>query len=314
MTKLFLRFSFSLLCAFSVGACGGPVDTSTGTQVGSSKAAADTQQRIVSLSGSATEALFQLGLGDQIVGLDVTSTYPAESVASLPKLGHVRQLNVEGVLSLNPTLIVLEESDAASSAISMLEEAGLEVIRLPAEDTMDKALAQAKILAQRLGAEQELKEIEAAHRQKQQQLQQMLSAQEDGYRPKVLFIYARGKGSLQVAGKDTAAEVMIDLAGGQNAVTSFEGFRALSTEGLLQAQPDVLLLFASGLESLGGPAGLLAMPGVAQTPAGQHQRIVAMDGLYLLGFTLRAPEAAAELAKALQAFDYDKSEVIGMVQ
>jgi iron complex transport system substrate-binding protein len=119
--------------------------------------------------------------------------------------------------------------------------------------------------------------------------------------PKVLFIYARGKGSLMVAGKNTAASVMIELAGGQNAVQSFEGFRALSAEGLMEAQPEVLLLFDSGLQSLGGVEGLLQIPGLAQTPAGQQGHIIGMDGLYLLGFTPRAARAAADLSGRLQA-------------
>jgi iron complex transport system substrate-binding protein len=79
----------------------------------------------------------------------------------------------------------------------------------------------------------------------------------------------------------------------------FSGFRPMSAEGLLAAQPDILLFFTSGLASLGGPDGVMQLPGVAQTPAGQNMAIIGMDGLYLLGFTPRAPQAVAELSSRL---------------
>ncbi|MEL7378429.1 MAG: ABC transporter substrate-binding protein, partial [Bacteroidota bacterium] len=117
--------------------------------------------------------------------------------------------------------------------------------------------------------------------------------------PRVLFIYARGMGRLLAAGNETSASAMIELAGGQNAITSFPQFEALTPEALVEAQPDVILMFTSGLASLDGKEGLQQIPGISATPAYQKDRILTMDGLYLTGFGPRSTQAAIELAEGL---------------
>ncbi|KGE87008.1 MAG: hemin ABC transporter substrate-binding protein [Phaeodactylibacter xiamenensis] len=293
MNRFLIHFLGILTLGLSLNACqNAPSATEQATQETS-------YERLVSLSGSVTELLYELGQGDKIVGIDVTSTYPAAQVAQLPKLGHVRQLNVEALLSLQPDLVLAERTDEASAALQQLEAAGVEVLWLDGSFTLDKPLAQAEQISEKLGLNEELMRLRQTYEADKAKLQQARQAMEET--PKVLFIYARGKGSLMVAGKNTAASAMIELAGGQNAVQSFEGFRALSAEGLMEAQPEVLLLFDSGLQSLGGVEGLLQIPGLAQTPAGQQGHIIGMDGLYLLGFTPRAARAAADLSGRLQA-------------
>jgi iron complex transport system substrate-binding protein len=58
-------------------------------------------------------------------------------------------------------------------------------------------------------------------------------------------------------------------------------------------------MFTSGLASLDGKDGLANIPGISQTPAFQHDQIIAMDGHYLLGFGPRAAKAVGELAGKL---------------
>ena len=86
--------------------------------------------------------------------------------------------------------------------------------------------------------------------------------------PKVLFIYARGQGAMQVAGRDTAAAAMIALAGGVSAIDAYTGYKPLTAEAVVTAAPDIIVLPARGLDSVGGVAGLLTVPGIALTPAG----------------------------------------------
>lgn len=289
-TTLLKYWAFALLCVSLIGCQAKPQDAVDEPP---------SYERLISLSGSITELLYELGQGDKIVGIDVTSTYPEKEVAQIPKLGHVRQLNVEALLSLQPDLVLAERTDEASAALQQLEAAGVEVLWLDGSFTLDKPIAQAEQISKKLGLSQELERLKQAYESDKAKLATARQAMEGA--PKVLFIYARGKGSLMVAGQNTAASAMIELAGGKNAVQSFEGFRALSAEGLMQAKPEVLLLFKSGLESLGGVDGLMQVPGLAQTPAGQQGHIIGMDGLYLLGFTPRAARAATDLSQRLQA-------------
>ncbi len=254
-------------------------------------------ERIVSLSGSITETLFALGYGDKIVAVDVTSTYPADALVEVPRLGHIRQLNVEGVLAQRPDLILILEGNASLPAVQQLKESGIELLILSSENTFEAPIKMALAIEEKLGAEGRSKQIEQKLSAQKTQLEALLK--DHIIQPKVLFIYARGAGNMMVAGRDTPAEAMINLAGGQNAITEFEGFKTLSTEGLIQAQPDYLLLFESGLEKLGGKEQLFQIEGIQQTPAGKNQRVITMDGLRLLGFTPRMGSAALDLATQL---------------
>lgn len=114
-----------------------------------------------------------------------------------------------------------------------------------------------------------------------------------------MFIYVARKTSM-VAGTGTAAEAMIALAGGINAVTEFQEFKPINPEAIVEANPDYILLDDSGLEAIGGIEGVLALPGVSQTVAGQKRQIIAMDKTLLLGFGPRLADGAVELARLLQ--------------
>jgi iron complex transport system substrate-binding protein len=121
-----------------------------------------------------------------------------------------------------------------------------------------------------------------------------------GQKPRVLFMYLRGTDVQQVAGKNTAADAMITAAGGINAAAEagIDGFKPLSPETVVAAQPDVLLVMTKGLESVGGVDGLLAIQGLADTPAGQNRRVVDLDDLYLLGMGPRTAQALNDLISA----------------
>lgn len=300
-SPLFLAFLFLL----SMG-CG--ADRAPASAQGGSGNAPAVFQRIVSLSGAVTETLFALDRGERIVGIDVTSTYPPAAVKEITQLGHVRNLNVEGVLGLQPDLIIYEAADAALPALRRLEAAGITTLEVPSSYDLETPRQRLDMLANRLGAEAEAanlrRQLNADAERLATHRQQLRSS------PRVLFIYARGAGHLMVAGRETPAEAMIELAGAVNAAGAFEGFRALSAEGLMEARPDVLLLFESGLQSLGGIKGLLEIPGVDQTPAGRHERVIAMDGLYLLGFTPRAAAAALDLSQQLAAVIASDAEAL----
>ncbi|MEL7159274.1 MAG: ABC transporter substrate-binding protein [Bacteroidota bacterium] len=254
--------------------------------------------RIVSLGGSLTELLYDLGYGDAIVGVDVTSVYPT-AVNNKPKLGHLRQLNVEGLLELNPTVIFTDAETKDNQALNTIAEAGVEIIYVPLGATLDNAAKAAAFLGQHL----ELPPTKvSAYRERIRVDSLALAAtlaDAKGPQPRVLFVYARGANRLMVAGADTEAATMIELAGGKNAINSFTDFKPLTPEALVEAAPDVILMFTSGLKSLDGKEGLAGVPGISATPAYRQDRIVAMDGLYLLGFGPRAARAANELAQYL---------------
>ena len=252
-----------------------------------------TPPRIVSLDGTVSEILSDLGLENRLVGVDVTSTYPA-SLTKLPKVGHNRTISAEGVLAQQPTLVLTtEKAGAKADVLDQIRSAGVQVVSFRQEFSVEgtkklindvaaacRVPSKAKVLTRRVDTD-------------------VAKVQRATGKPKVLFIYARGTGTMLVAGTGTPVDKMIELAGGQNATPQFADFKPLTTEALVAADPDVILLFNSGLESLGGPTGLLSVPGVAQTKAGKNRRFVTMDGHLLTGFTPRLGKALSELAKGI---------------
>lgn len=260
----------------------------------------DGELRIISLSGFLTELLFDLELGGQIVGTDVTSTYP-ESVHQLPKLGHISQLNAEGILSLDPDILFVEEGQMGQSEIfRQLESSSIRIVPIKTRYTIMNAAGAARQINRFVNVDSTLiAELEEELRSDSLALNEFLVNEVD--KPSVLFIYARGGGNLMVAGRNTSAEAIIMKAGGKNAISSFDNFRALSPEALLEASPEVILMFDSGLKSLNGKEGLSQVPGIDRTPAFRNGRIIAMDGQYLTGFGPRAGKAALELAEKINS-------------
>ncbi|OIN59621.1 heme/hemin ABC transporter substrate-binding protein [Arsenicibacter rosenii] len=252
--------------------------------------------RIVSLNGTVTEILCGLGLQTQIVGVDVTSTYPA-AMEKVAKVGHNRNIGAEAVLALQPTLIVGTKSatgmDIKPELIRQFQQAGVKTLFF--EQT--HSVAGAKKLIQDVGAAFRKPGPAAALVRKLDA--DLARVQKPAKAKKVLFIYARGAGNMMVAGEHTPVDQLITLAGGQNAVSGFDSFKPLTAEALVSANPDVILLFSSGLESLGGMSGLLNVPGVAQTNAGRNKAVIEMDGQLMTGFSPRLGLAVQELSRKL---------------
>lgn len=244
--------------------------------------------KIVSLNGAVTEIVAALGHEKEIVGVDVTSTYPETIKTTAADLGHVRSITIESIIALKPTVIIGTEKDMSPELAEKIKNAGIEAHILKQEFTPEgtkKLIAEVAGILKTADFKALTDKIDA----------DLAKVQPIAKAPKVLFIYARGAGTLMVSGKNTPVEKTIALAGGQNAVTEFEDFKPLTPESLIKGNPDVILLFTSGLESLGGVDGLLKIQGVDKTNAGKNKKIIALDGALISGFGPRVGEGAAAL-------------------
>jgi iron complex transport system substrate-binding protein len=120
-------------------------------------------------------------------------------------------------------------------------------------------------------------------------------------KPRVLFILSHTGTSMMVSGEGSAADAMIRYAGGINAMQGFKGYKPMTSEAVLAAAPDVILVTQQGLDAAGGADKLWQHPGLALTPAAKKKQLVAMEALYLTGFGPRLPQAVGELAQKLRA-------------
>lgn len=257
---------------------------------------AHAEARLVTIGGAVTEIAFALGAGPTIVGVDTSSTFPQEALA-LPKVGYQRTLGAEGVLSLAPTLVVASADAGPPDAIDQIRAAGVEVVIIPAGHSFDGVREKVGAVAKALGRDADAARLVAALDADATRANESIADVTD--RPKVLFLLSRGAGSIVASGQNTAADSMIALAGGVNAITGYDGYKPLTPEAAIKAAPDIILVTTTGLESLGGIDGLLKLPGMALTPAGRASRVVALEDLYLLGFGPRTGAAVVDLAARL---------------
>lgn len=259
-------------------------------------AAKDTS-RIVSVGGALTEIVYALGARKTLVAVDTTSRYPASVLKTLPDVGYMRTLSAEGILSLKPTLILADEDAGPPPQIKLLRVAGVPLIRIPKDPTPRGVVRKIRIVGMALGRVDSAERLAARFERDMASLAKTIATV--GKKPRVLFVLSVGRGAPLASGRKTAADGIIQLAGGVNAIQGYDNYKPLTPEGAVTATPDVILVTHRTVKLMGGTDRILARTELRTTPAGRNKRIVAMDGLHMLGFGPRTPSAVKALAKAL---------------
>jgi iron complex transport system substrate-binding protein len=254
------------------------------------------EERLLSLGGAVTETVFALERGPDLVGTDLTSGFPS-AASGLPKVGYLRALGAEGVLSLRPELILASADAGPPAVIRQIEAAGVRVLSLPEAHGPATALERVRLVGEALGREADAQVMIAALRADLAQIAADVDRLPEKRR--VLFLLSAGRGAPMAAGTGTAADAMIRMAGGVNVITAFRGYRPLSSEAAMLAEPEAIVTTSETLVGVGGVDALLAASALAETPAGRSRTIIAFDGLYLLGFGPRVAHAQRDLALAL---------------
>lgn len=255
-------------------------------------------KRIVTLSAALSETVHALGKGSRIVAVDVTSEYPLE-IKQKPRVSKDRTVSLESLLSFKPDLVLTPPAELTPETQRKLKQLGVRVVTITQEYSVKGAQRFIQDVGTAVGAKEEgLRLATKVGKESNQALQEIANRAQ---KPKVLFIYAQGVGLMSVAGKGSQLDAIISLAGGRNAVQEFSDFKPYSTEALIKANPDALLLFDFGVSSLGGRNAVLRMPGIGLTKAGKQKNIIAMDGPLLVNFSTRLPLAIRELNKKLYA-------------
>ena len=252
--------------------------------------------RIVSVGGSVTETLYFLKRDSRLVGVDTTSVFP-DAATSLPKVGYMRALSVEGVLSLDPTLLLAAEGSGPPNALQSLRATGLDTAIIPDARSVPDVLRNIDMIAEIVGAVSEADTL-TSEIQRRATLVEAAVRRVDN-RPTVLFLMDVREGALLTAGRNTAAEAIVTLAGGRIAFTDFEGYKPAAAEAVHVASPDIILMMQHVADQLGGVEVIAQMPLLRSLSAAQNRRIHGMGGSLLLGFGPRTTDAAATLFQIL---------------
>jgi iron complex transport system substrate-binding protein len=252
--------------------------------------------RIVSVGSALTEIFYALGAENLLVGVDTTSLYPPQA-KSLPQVGYMRALSAEGVLSLKPTLIMATTGAGPASTLDQLKTTGIEVVILPDRYDYESVVKKIEAVGKATGKVAEADALIVRGRTDMKALSDRLATTPN--KPRVLFLMSMSGGAPQAAGRDTAADGIIRLAGGVNAVDGYAGYRPLTPEAVIASRADYILVPRQSVDSMGGIDKVLEQPAIRQTPAGRAGKLLQFDILLLLGFGPRTPQAATELAAAL---------------
>lgn len=250
---------------------------------------------IVSIGGSLTEIIYALGEEGRLIARDTTSTFP-ESAKELPNVGYIRALSPEGVLSVDPKMVIALEGAGPPEAVSVLKSADVPFISIPEvysrSGIVGKILAVGKALNATDAAKQLAEKVDA----------ELAKAEEKSAKVKskksVMFVLSLRGGKVLAAGSDTSADAIIRMAGGVNAVTGYSGYKPLTDEAVLTAAPDVILMMNRKGHSADN-SKLEAHAALGATPAVMNSKVIRMNGLYLLGFGPRTADAIRELSDKL---------------
>lgn len=296
-TSKFFRRTLGLLTAACTTAVllAAPAQAETATRF-------EDNSRLVAIGGSVTEIVYALGGEKLLIARDQTSTFPQQANA-LKDVGYLRRLAPEGVLSVNPSGILMIEGSGPKETLDVLSKASVPIITVPESYSRDGILKKIEVIGAALGLQDKASQLADATAKDLDAAAQQIGTHKTPKR--VLFVLSAPGGRLMVAGTGTAADSIIKLAGAVNVIDAFAGYKQLTDEAAEQAAPDVILTMGNGQPSASEDQ-LLGNAAIRLTPAAKNKAIIRMDGAFLLGFGPRTGAAIRELSERL--YGASKSE------
>lgn len=252
--------------------------------------------KIITIGGSITEIVYALGMGKNVIATDQSSTHPPE-VLTMPRVPYVRNLSSEGVLSLQADLIIASDEVKPPSAVQQIRDTGVPFIIVKEEDTFEGVEHKIKTIGKILGTQEKAEELIQLNKNQYESTQN--TRKDLSTLPKVMFVLSMRNGRFMVAGRETGAQSIIELAGGVNAFASFTGYKTVTNESIISENPDFILAMGSRAHNIG--EGLKDMAGISSINAVVNDAIITMDGNYLLGFGPRFGSALITLMKELHS-------------
>ena len=249
--------------------------------------------RVVALQGPVAEIVVALGLRDRLVARDQSTTLTELDDLPVVSAGHT--VNAEGLLAQRPSLVLADARVGPAGVVDQLRTAGVPVVMVPEAFRVQDMAARITAVAAALGVPDAAEGLIA-------RIPAVPTSPAEDDAPRVAFLYLRGTAAVYLlGGEGSGADALIAAAGGIDAgrALGLGSFTPLTSESLVSAAPDVILVMSKGLESVGGVDGLLALPGVAQTPAGRDRRIVAVEDGLLLSFGPRTDAVVQSLREGI---------------
>ena len=256
---------------------------------------ANNSQRIVVAGGSVAEILYFIDADEKIVATDVTSTFPDEA-QNHPSIGYVRNLSAEGILSMNPSLILGEDDMGPPNVITQLIDIEVDIRTIPEEKSvdgiLDKIYCIASILDMKSEAEEKINKT----------LMPDIIALENIYiknskrLKRVMFILSMQANRIIVAGAGTTGDGYINLTGSKNIFGDLEGWKSVSQEAIVKENPDYIIMSQRDLHNTETIKNVKENPIFKNIKAGEEGNFIFDDAMAMLGFGPRTIRSALQSA------------------
>ena len=250
--------------------------------------------RVIALANGSAEIIAAMGLSSILIGRDIASTDKELSKVPIVTSGH--QVIPEKIISLRPDLVIIDKSTGPTTALQSLRAAGISVVVTPEAWSLSDIPLKVTQVAQALGVDRSGTQLNDA-------MANSLRTSALSTKKRIAFLYLRGGSAIYlIGGKSSGADSLISAIGSTDvgAEKLAQPFTAMTSEAILQLNPEIILVMTKGLQSVGGIKGLVELPGVAQTDAGKNNRVVAVDDSLLLSFGPRTPDLVKQLSLAVQ--------------
>jgi len=263
----------------------------------------DDTSRLLALDtyGTLATTVYALGLGDRLVGRDVSTGIP--ELADLPVVTHNgHELNAEAILDLDPSVVLTDYSIGPLEVQLQLKEAGIPVVILDSQRNRAVIGDQIRKVAEVLGVPAQGDQLAASVDEQVTAAEADVAAMAEGEDVRMVFLYMRGNAGVYYwFGKGSGADDLIEALGGVDVASEsgLAGSKPLNAEGLVKSEPEMYLMMTDGLDSVGGVDGLLEIPGVADTAAGVDGCVVDMGDAQILSFGPQFPTTLRSLGEAI---------------
>ena len=255
------------------------------------------RSKIVVAGGSITEIVYFLGMEDKLVGVDITSNFPKEA-KKLKSIGYLRNLSIEGILSLSPGLVLAEEDIGPPIIVNQLRKTSIDLRIIKEKNNLNgihnKILCISKILNTSLEDNKDYVELQ----KKLYRVRNLKKINSKKIKKILLILMMRGSSPV-VAGKNTSGQGFIEMIGHENSMKNLNGWKPVSSEEIIKKNPDYIIITKRAFKSFSSLDQFLSIPGISSTLAAKKKNIIVKDGMSMLGFGPRTINVALDIDKKI---------------
>ena len=252
------------------------------------------RSKIVVAGGSITEIVYFLGMEDKLVGVDITSNFPKEA-KKLKSIGYLRNLSIEGILSLSPELVLAEEDIGPPIIVNQLRKTSIDLRIIKEKYDLNgihnKILCVSKILDASLDDNENYVKFK-------NKFNRVKKLKKNNSKKILLILMMRGSSPV-VAGKNTSGQGFIDMTGHENSMSDLNGWKPVSSEEIIKKNPDYIIITKRAFKNFSSLDQFLSIPGISSTIAAKKKNIIVKDGMSMLGFGPRTINVALEIDKKI---------------